>query len=193
MSSSSLYLETRRLHCRSLGLLAPSIKTLVWTSQRYVRPPQLTSSATDVIPFQNPSAHPAYLSLVTAPLPTVSCFVPSILTGSPFRVSLHSWSTPTISRETVARAPQEDMVGFEAKVLIDGICLACVTMLLISLTIVSWLTINSRGSFLSADPPWPQMIGEQIKDISAVYYTDSGGYRYVLSYKCIHSIQKGLR
>lgn len=92
----------------------------------------------DVVPFQNPSAHPAYFTVVRAPLPTVSCFIPSILPGSPFRVSLHSWSTAVVSRETVARAPQESMVGFEAKVLLDGVCVA--------------------GTSLSQDPPWPQMI-----------------------------------
>ena len=97
------------------------------------QPPRLTSSSKDVLPFQSPSAHPAYFTVVRAPLPTVSCFIPSILPGSPFRVSLHSWSTPTVSRETVARAPEESMIGFEAKVLLDGICVAYATMLLISL------------------------------------------------------------
>ena len=70
-------------------------------------------------------------------MPTVSCFIPSILPGSPFRVSLHSWSAPSVSRETVARAPQESMVGFEAKVLLDGVCIAFVTVLLVSFTMVS--------------------------------------------------------
>lgn len=123
--------------------------------------PKLTATATDVVPFQNPSAHPAYSTVVRAPLPTVSCFIPSILPGSPFRVSLHSWSTPTVSRETVARAPQEDMVGFEAKVLLDGVCIACVTAPLVSLPTMNRLTNDGRGTLLHQDPPWPQTIGEQ--------------------------------
>lgn len=90
----------------------------------------------DVLPFQNPAAHPAYFTVVRAPLPTVTCFIPSILPGSPFRVSLHSWSTPTVSRETVARAPQEITVGFEAKVLLDGVCVASVTVLFVPLSTV---------------------------------------------------------
>ena len=60
----------------------------------------------------------------------------------------------------MARVPQESMVGFEAKVLLDGVCVACVIMPLVPLTFVSLLTNNSRGTLLSADPPWPQMIGE---------------------------------
>ena len=74
-------------------------------------------------------------------------------------MSLHSWSTPTVSRETVAKAPQMSMVGFEAKVLLDGACVAFVTALLDLMTIVSSLTNRVRGTLLSQDPPWPQMIG----------------------------------
>ncbi len=73
------------------------------------------------------------------------------------------------------------MVGFDAKVLLDGVCTACVTTLFV------WLTINGladdgRGTLLSQDPPWPQMIGEQRRSISVDHYTNSCGYRFVLSY-----------
>ena len=140
MSLSSLWLENRRLLCRNSVLPAPSIKTPVRMSHRCICPPQLTSSTSDVLPFPNPSPHPAYLTVVRTPLPTVTCFIPSILPGSPFRVSLHSWSTPTVSRDTLAKSPQESTVGFEAKVLLDGVCVAYVIMPLVLLTVVSSLT-----------------------------------------------------
>jgi hypothetical protein len=63
---------------------------------------------------------------VTHPLPTVSCFVPSLLPGTPFRVSIHSWASPVASRATQALADQGNQVWFEAKVLLDGICTAWV-------------------------------------------------------------------
>lgn len=88
-------------------------------------------------------------------------------------MSLHSWSTPTISRETVAKAPLESMVGFEAKVLLDGVCIACVTVLLDSLPTMSRLTNDGRGTLMNQDPPWPHMIGKQTRNISAVPYTNS--------------------
>ena len=72
------------------------------------------------------NAHPAYLTVVTHPLPTLSCFIPSLPHGCPFRVSLHSWQIPVASRATVSLAPQESMIGFEAKVLLDGKVTACV-------------------------------------------------------------------
>ena len=61
----------------------------------------------------------------------------------------------------MAKTPQESMVGFEAKVLLDGVCVAYVVVLHESLLTVSWLTNDGRGTLLNQDPPWPQMIGEQ--------------------------------
>lgn len=52
------------------------------------------------------------------------------------------------------------MVGFEAKVVLDGVCIAFVTVLLVLLPTMSWLTDDGRGALLNKDPPWPQMIGE---------------------------------
>lgn len=73
-------------------------------------------------------------------------------------------------------------MGFEAKVLLDGVCVACVTLLLVSLPTMSGLTNSGRGTLLNQDPPWPQMIGKQTRSYSAVHYTNSIGSRYVLSY-----------
>ena len=75
------------------------------------------------------------------------------------------------------------MVGFEAKVLLDGVCVAWVTMLLVLSPNMSWLTKDGSGTILNQDPPWPQMIGEQTRSISADH-ANSDGYRYVLSYAC---------
>lgn len=85
------------------------------------------------------------------------------------------------------------MVGFEAKVLLDGVCVAYVTTLFYSHPhIVEWLTDGCRGTSLSQDPPWPQMIGEQIRSMPAVHYTNTGGYRYVLSYAYLTVIEEDL-
>lgn len=66
---------------------------------------------------------------VTHPLPTVSSFIPSLLNGTPFRVSLHSWAAPVASRATKAMAQDESMVYYEAKVMLDGVCTAYVSAL----------------------------------------------------------------
>ncbi|KAL8629330.1 hypothetical protein Q9189_004979 [Teloschistes chrysophthalmus] len=55
-------------------------------------------------------------------LPTVTCFVPHLSRGSQFRVSLHSWYEPPISRGTQATTSPNDSVLFEARVFLDGIC-----------------------------------------------------------------------
>lgn len=72
------------------------------------------------------AAHQAYFKTVTYPLPMVSCFVPSLLAGSPLRISLHSWATPVASRATQAMVAQGSAIGFEAKMLLDGVCSAWV-------------------------------------------------------------------
>jgi len=71
-------------------------------------------------------SHAAYFKTVTHPLPTVSCFVPSLLPGTPFRVSIHSWTSPVASRATQAMADHGNQVWFEARVLLDGTCTAWV-------------------------------------------------------------------
>ena len=46
--------------------------------------------------------------------------------GSPFKVSIHSWEAPIASPDTVTLAQQADWIWFEARVLLDGFCVACV-------------------------------------------------------------------
>lgn len=83
-----------------------------------------TNTSTLDVPAVPSTAHPAYLATVTRPLPTVSCYIPSLPHGTPFRVSLHSWSMPIATRATASMVSPESSVWFEARVLLDGICTA---------------------------------------------------------------------
>lgn len=74
-----------------------------------------------------PSNHsPAQFGTVARPLPTVSCYVPSLPEAFPFRVSLHCWHAPEPSRATMSLGSKGVIVAFEAKVLLDGVCVAYV-------------------------------------------------------------------
>ncbi|RDA86305.1 hypothetical protein CP532_5663 [Ophiocordyceps camponoti-leonardi (nom. inval.)] len=53
-------------------------------------------------------------------LPTVCCFVPSLRAGSPFRVSIHSWSHPATSQFNKSCSKYSDNAKFEARLFIDG-------------------------------------------------------------------------
>lgn len=53
-------------------------------------------------------------------LPTVSCFIPSLPAGTPFQVSIHSWSGPTVSQFTRSYSKYSDAVKFEARLFLDG-------------------------------------------------------------------------
>lgn len=55
-------------------------------------------------------------------LPIVTCFAPNLPHGCPFRVSLHAWHEPEVSRATQALTSPEDCVLFEARVFLDGVC-----------------------------------------------------------------------
>lgn len=61
-------------------------------------------------------------------LPTVCCFVPSLPPGSPFQVSLHSWSPPNISQFTRSYSKYAEMVKFEARLFVDGRLIAYVVV-----------------------------------------------------------------
>ena len=55
-------------------------------------------------------------------LPIVTCFVPNLPHGCPFRVSLHCWpEQPEVSRGTQALTSSKDSVFFETRVLLDGV------------------------------------------------------------------------
>ncbi|KAL5894973.1 hypothetical protein ACKVWC_000192 [Pyricularia oryzae] len=53
-------------------------------------------------------------------LPVMTCFVPSLSTGTPFHVSIHSWRTPEISQYTKNYSKHTELVQFDARIYIDG-------------------------------------------------------------------------
>lgn len=64
--------------------------------------------------------HPSTNPVNQRQLPIVTCFVPSLAHGCPFRVSLHTWGEPEVSQGTHALTASEDSIFFEARVLLDG-------------------------------------------------------------------------
>ncbi|KAK8144430.1 hypothetical protein G3M48_005835 [Beauveria asiatica] len=71
-------------------------------------------------------------------LPTVCCFVPSLPPGAPYKVSIHSWSTPPISQSTRSYGKFADRVVFEVRLFVDG-------------RFVSSASVNRAG-------PWPNVL-----------------------------------
>lgn len=61
-------------------------------------------------------------TLQTSPflLPTVTCFIPGLPAGAPFRISIHSWQNPEISRHIQAMKKPSERVLFEARLFLDG-------------------------------------------------------------------------
>ncbi|ORY66182.1 uncharacterized protein BCR38DRAFT_319153, partial [Pseudomassariella vexata] len=53
-------------------------------------------------------------------LPTMTCFMPGLPTGTPFNISLHSWKAPEVSQYTKNYSEHDELVKFEARVFIDG-------------------------------------------------------------------------
>jgi hypothetical protein len=53
-------------------------------------------------------------------IPTVTSFIASLAPGSPFKISIHSWTTPEVSRYARAYSRHPELVKIEARVLIDG-------------------------------------------------------------------------
>lgn len=62
--------------------------------------------------------------LSSAQIPTVACFVANQIDGFPFRASLHCWEHPVPSPELQFLAQQGKVICFEARVFIDGMCVA---------------------------------------------------------------------
>jgi hypothetical protein len=54
-------------------------------------------------------------------LPLLTCFIPSQPRDSPFRVSIHSWTKPLASSGLSACRTKEEVVGFQARLYLDGI------------------------------------------------------------------------
>lgn len=75
-------------------------------------------------------------------LPTICCFIPSLASGTPFQISIHSWSAPTVSQFTKCFSKYGDSAYFEARVFIDGQLVACVPILPLMLSLQRHLTVG---------------------------------------------------
>ncbi|KAF3762721.1 hypothetical protein M406DRAFT_264913 [Cryphonectria parasitica EP155] len=53
-------------------------------------------------------------------LPVMTCFAPSLESGSHFHISIHCWGTPQISQYALNYSKHPELVKFEARILIDG-------------------------------------------------------------------------
>ncbi|KAF7542266.1 hypothetical protein G7Z17_g11726 [Cylindrodendrum hubeiense] len=53
-------------------------------------------------------------------IPTLCCFVPSLAAGTPFQISIHSWTVPAISQFTKTYSEYPNSVKFEARLFVDG-------------------------------------------------------------------------
>lgn len=53
-------------------------------------------------------------------LPTITSFIPALPSGASFRVSIHSWENPEISRYIQSIKKPTDKIMFEARVFLDG-------------------------------------------------------------------------
>ncbi|KAI9705999.1 MAG: hypothetical protein M1836_005405 [Candelina mexicana] len=62
--------------------------------------------------------------MVPIQTPVVTSFVPNLPSGSPFKVSVYSWIPPHPSRMTESLSHENDQVLFEARIFIDGRCIA---------------------------------------------------------------------
>ncbi|PHH66734.1 hypothetical protein CDD81_5866 [Ophiocordyceps australis] len=71
-------------------------------------------------------------------LPTVCCFIPSLQSGAPFQVSIHSWSAPAVNQATRCYSEYSHSAQFEARLFIDGRLVA--------------------SSLLGLDGDWPHVI-----------------------------------
>lgn len=53
-------------------------------------------------------------------LPTICGFIPSLAAGTPFQISIHSWSAPSVSQFTRCYSKYGECANFEARVFVDG-------------------------------------------------------------------------
>lgn len=63
-------------------------------------------------------------------LPLVTCFVPSLAPGAAFQVSIHWWRRPDVSQYTRTYSMHTDgadLSKLEARVMVDGRLVACVS------------------------------------------------------------------
>lgn len=73
-------------------------------------------------------------------VPTLTCFIPSLDAGHPFRLSIHSWDPPKMSKLMAYLKPSPDRVAFETKLYFDG-------------------QLRSQ-KLMPPRKPWPEVIGK---------------------------------
>jgi hypothetical protein len=57
-------------------------------------------------------------------IPILTSFIPSLARGTAFRVSIHNWDKPKPSRLIESMMQPDDVLLYEARVFIDGECVA---------------------------------------------------------------------
>ena len=77
-------------------------------------------------------------------LPTVASFVPTLSNGHPFRVSIHSWESPVASKTAQSIAQQSNTIYFEARVLVDGICVRLIHLDIVDQRLRAHLTSSHQ-------------------------------------------------
>ncbi|TLS21117.1 uncharacterized protein PpBr36_10484 [Pyricularia pennisetigena] len=97
-------------------LIFPSDRTIAPGSTQTVKVPlkEFKVACHVVADYEIPHGHGS------PGLPVMTCFVPSLPTGTPFHVSIHSWRTPEISQYTKNFSKHTELVQFEARIYIDG-------------------------------------------------------------------------
>lgn len=91
-------------------------------------------------------------------LPTVCGFIPSLAAGTPFQISIHSWSAPSVSQFTRCYSKYGECANFEARVFVDGQLVAYVDD---SRYLQSWLAnmyLLFSSASLDRESDWPHVI-----------------------------------
>ena len=60
-------------------------------------------------------------------VPVMTCFIPSLVAGAPFQISIHSWRRPDVSQFALNYSGHPELIRFEARIIMDGRFVACVT------------------------------------------------------------------
>lgn len=121
MSFSSL----RIVECHYRSSELPAMSSTIPVRSSPVRPASRYSLTNhpDIESFQGQDSAPmssAANPVAQRQIPVVTCFVPHLSRGLQFRVSLHSWYEPPVSRGTQATTSPNDSILFEARVFLDG-------------------------------------------------------------------------
>ena len=95
-------------------------------------------------------------------LPTVTTFVPALSAGAPFRISVHCWENPELSRYLQAANKFGKTAKFEARVFVDGRLAGYVIVLQHPIAGSASTDTNPRRRDLDRDGPWPSIIETSI-------------------------------